>query len=402
MDRPTLRPLQVPERLRHSPIEALTSIMWGLDPFAPALPKGPFDSPRDELEALLLTHLERQPCLVTFSGGRDSSSILALADHVARKHGLPRPVPVTNRFPEADDTDESEWQERVVAHLGLDDWVRLEWTDELDLVGPYAAGVLLRHGALMPHNTHFIAPMTERAAGGTLLTGVGGDELFAGRDRPVAHRVVFARKRVRVRQLPQLVHELSPRPWRARRSAQELPFREFGWLWPDVGRYVAREYARSLQSLPLAWDRMIEHYWGSRTVQAVQASLRAVGSDHDGDVASPFSHPRVLAAFAHHTGSVGPQGRTRALRALVGDLLPEWLTGRSTKAQFDEPFYSTHSRAFLERWDGRGVDERLVDVEGFRREWASGHASANASTLLQRAWVAEQRDRLSAGAQRGD
>ena len=74
----------------------------------------------------------------------------------------------------------------MVAHLGLADWQRIEITEELDLVGPVAAAMLRRHGLLWPPNVHFLFPLLKAARGGALLTGVGGDQLFAWGRRPVA------------------------------------------------------------------------------------------------------------------------------------------------------------------------------------------------------------------------
>src|SRR5206468_12200197 len=105
---------------------------------------------------------------------------------VARREGLPPPIPATNRFPEFSLTNEDEWQERVVRHVGLEDWVRLDWTDELDLLGPYAEKVLRRHGLAFPSNLHFHDPLMEAARGGSMLTGVGGDEIFGEWLRPWA------------------------------------------------------------------------------------------------------------------------------------------------------------------------------------------------------------------------
>jgi hypothetical protein len=65
---------------------------------------------------------------------------------VARREGLPEPIPATLRFPEASDTDEDDWQEQVVRRLGCGDWTRLEFTDELDLVGPVARRVTATEG----------------------------------------------------------------------------------------------------------------------------------------------------------------------------------------------------------------------------------------------------------------
>ena len=58
-------------------------------------------TPRAAFEAAILPGLRRSPCLVSFSGGRDSSAVLATATAVARREGLPLPVPITHRFPSA-------------------------------------------------------------------------------------------------------------------------------------------------------------------------------------------------------------------------------------------------------------------------------------------------------------
>ena len=75
-----------------------------------------------------------------------------------------------------DDPDEAGWQEQLVTHLSLLDWPRVEISDELDLLGPYARRLLGAHGNQFPFNAHFSAPLVEQARGGTLITGVGGDE----------------------------------------------------------------------------------------------------------------------------------------------------------------------------------------------------------------------------------
>src|SRR5262249_43004262 len=100
--------------------------------------------PRAALAQSMVEPLSRPPCVVSFSGGRDSSLILALATDVARREGLPPPVPLTVR-PRGDaDAEEHEWQERVVRHLGLDDWERVAIGEELDCIGPEARKILLR------------------------------------------------------------------------------------------------------------------------------------------------------------------------------------------------------------------------------------------------------------------
>src|SRR5690242_21596158 len=85
------------------------------------------------------------PTFVSFSGGRDSSAVLAAATSVARREGLSLPIPVTIRASEAPESDESDWQETVVRHLGVENWIKVEIDDELDAVGHYARRGLERH-----------------------------------------------------------------------------------------------------------------------------------------------------------------------------------------------------------------------------------------------------------------
>jgi asparagine synthase (glutamine-hydrolysing) len=141
-------------------LEIATGIVFG----APARP-APLDAsqpPSAALAAAVRPAVLRGPCYVSFSGGKDSSAVLAAAVAVARREGLADPVPVTIRAADEPLSDESEWQERVLAHLGLGDWIRVEVRDELDAVGPYAARALERHGLLWPFNVHFHAPMLSR------------------------------------------------------------------------------------------------------------------------------------------------------------------------------------------------------------------------------------------------
>ena len=58
-------------------------------------------TPLAALEEAILPALRRPPCLVSFSGGRDSSCVLAAATRAARREGLQPPVPVTLRVSNA-------------------------------------------------------------------------------------------------------------------------------------------------------------------------------------------------------------------------------------------------------------------------------------------------------------
>src|SRR5687768_13200402 len=82
------------------PLEVHSGMVFGLRRTPPPPPDATTKATavRDVLEELLVPALSRTPCLVAFSGGRDSSAMLAMAVHVARRHGLEHPVPITFRI----------------------------------------------------------------------------------------------------------------------------------------------------------------------------------------------------------------------------------------------------------------------------------------------------------------
>src|SRR3954453_15135855 len=123
-----------------SPVELATGIVFGSRPWR--LPAGPGGSPLAALEAAVAPAARSGQCFVSFSGGRDSSAVLAAAAAVARREGLPLPVPVTIRAQNAPLSGESAFQEAVVRHLRLPDWIRIDIDDELDALGPYARRAL--------------------------------------------------------------------------------------------------------------------------------------------------------------------------------------------------------------------------------------------------------------------
>src|SRR4051794_38463388 len=163
-----------PAPVQLTPLEVALGIPYDLDDAVAPLPAAKVCRPgrassfaRAALEGVVLAALHRPPCLVSFSGGRDSSAVLAVAASVARREGLPAPVPVSLRFPGAADSYESEWQEQVVRHVGIRDWHRVELGNELDLLGDMAKRVMAAHGPLWPFNAHLLVPTATLAAGGT-------------------------------------------------------------------------------------------------------------------------------------------------------------------------------------------------------------------------------------------
>ena len=94
-------------------------------PLEPLPPSGP--TPRTVLEEILVEELSARPCMVSFSGGRDSSALLAVALEVARQHGLPEPVAFTLRYPGDTDAEESAWQQLVIDYLRPTPLLQAAW-----------------------------------------------------------------------------------------------------------------------------------------------------------------------------------------------------------------------------------------------------------------------------------
>src|SRR3954447_6345446 len=160
------------------PLDLATGGMLGSEtlPPLPSVPKG--TGPLTLLREVVAQALEPGDCYVAFSGGRDSSGTLALAVDAARERGLPLPVPVTLRFPRESHVKEDDYQAQIVSHLKLDDWVRIDVLDELELIGPVARRTLRRHGLLFPFASFTMVPLFEAASGGRLMIGMGQSDFF--------------------------------------------------------------------------------------------------------------------------------------------------------------------------------------------------------------------------------
>jgi asparagine synthase (glutamine-hydrolysing) len=358
-----------------APLEIATGMVYGMG--RPVrLPSGA--DPATALAAAVRPALQRGPCFVSFSGGRDSSAVLAAAADVARREGLDLPVPLTIRPREAPAAQESEWQESVVAHLGLEDWVRIDVGDELDAVGPYARAVLARHGLLWPFNVHFHVPMLAQAAGGTLLTGIGGDELWTA----------ASARRARPRR-----HALRIAPFRLQRAvlARHEPI-GFPWLTRAARRAARRAGAAEAAREPWTTRRRLAWWRSLRYLAAGTRSLAAVAADAGATVEHPLLSAALWGAVADVAPRAGFAGARAALAAVAGHLLPPELIARRTKAGFDDVFFNEHARALAAEWAGHGVPVELLDVAALRAHWRSDAPDPHSLTLMQAAVLASAGD----------
>lgn len=345
---------------------------------------------RETLEEILIPALSRTPCLVAFSGGRDSSAMLAMAARTARRHGLDEPVPITITYPQNRRTWESQWQQEMVQHLGLWDWQTISVGTEFDILGTLAREALERHGLYWPSNAHAMIPLLEAARGGSLITGNGGDELFLSLVQTRRFRVAEAfralppHKAMIALTVPRL-----PTPWRVGlqfRGTLRLP-----WLRPAARDEVRRHFVARHAERARTRRHHLETWNDSRYLELIRSIFSTLARDAGALLSQPFLDPRLSRAVLAGKPPEGFPTRNAALEAFLGDLLPPAVAQRTSKASFTEVFWGPQSRNFARQWDGTGLDPTLVDPAKLRAEWAKPKPDARAQTPLQAAWFASVR-----------
>lgn len=396
-------PLQM---IRPSGLELAVGFMLGSDDvdlhWDTRFPGPP--SPRLALEAAIGPALRRPPCLVSFSGGRDSSLVLAVATHVARREGLPLPIPRSRRFAGDQDSEESSWQELVVRHLRLEDWDVVDCGEDLDVVGPQARPFLLEHGVVFAAPLFVLAGAIGSASGGSHLTGEGGDEIMGLRKAAYA-RQITARPRTMLRRLGkdpdrwrELVTALGPEPVRrsllTRSMTDTLPGRH--WLRPQARQEIAEAVARGFAADSSDWRDSVRWLAVQRAQRVYSHNVGVVAAKADTLALDPLMDWGFMQAMARSGGRFGFASRAAAMEYVAGDLLPREVITRETKATFNTAYFSTPAREFVEGWDGTGLDESIVDPEALRDEWSKPVPAANSFMLLQTAWLASQGQRASA------
>jgi asparagine synthetase B (glutamine-hydrolysing) len=325
---------------------------------------------------------------VAFSGGRDSSAVLAAATTIARAEGLPEPVPVSDRYPGVAEAQEDEWQQQVVDHLKLTEWIRIDYTDENDIVGPTATAGLLKRGLLWPPPVQIKANTLRHIGAGSLLTGEGGDEVFGPR-RVASWPHLSRRTPVSRREaVGGAIASALPRVVRAHRI--EASFRRQDmqpWLRQDVLSRHLRLFAEDTASEPLDWRAALQWLNRRRGAALGAANYRLVGEEFGVTVVEPLLDSRFLRALGDSVGRFGFDSRTEAMRIVFGDILPDAIVRRSQKASFNSAYMGEATRTFAREWDGSGLDDSFVDTERLRAEWLSERPSALANALLQQAWL---------------
>lgn len=372
------------EEITPDPVETAVGTVIGLQPGVDPLPRSRRAMVRAEMERAILGALQRPPCIVAFSGGRDSSAILAVACAVARREQLPLPLPVTLTFPDNPDTFEDDWQNLVISHLGLTEWIR-QPAKSPDNLGHDAMALLRQIGVRFPPNAYMSIQTARHAAGGSFLSGIGGDEvlgspaptwlrLLAGRERPSRAAVRVAVGELRGGHLERQARAmLSEEPWVRRPTADEA---------------VARIVASAGPRYQVIEDVLFRQWTRTRYYQACYQTIQRLCTFCGSEAVTPLLEPGVMAAVGAEAGISGIGSRTEAMVRFFGDLLPPELLQRRTKAHFTRSVAAESTRAFVAQWDGSGVDTDLVDPDVLREVWSRDEPDFRSGMLLQQAALA--------------
>lgn len=350
--------------------------------------------PADALTAAISKLLDSSSCYVAFSGGCDSSLVLCAATTACRAVGHNDPIPVTYRY-SAPETDESGYQEAVVRHLGLNDWIKLDLGIDADLLSPSTCDELLTGGAMWPP-----APLTRAKAlrglgGGLWLSGEGGDAVFGPRRVSYAERAVHTWLRRPHRPpwglLRRGLGELAPRRLRIR-SAEADYTRNYGaeWLDADLRQRYFRDAAVLVASEPLLPSRWYGHYLSLPSVRIGHESLRAFKSGLGLRWQAPLVDREFLGALSGALSWHEYRGRRHLLRALFSELLPAQIIDRRTKVAFNTALFGPYTRKFAAEWSGEGTPAG-VDSEWLKLHWQSSQVFAGTAPLLHHVWLARQR-----------
>ena len=356
----------------------------------PEVPERVQADPARALRDALLPALRRPPCVVAYSGGRDSSLLLAVAADLAAREGLEPPVALTFRYPDDPAADESWWQELVIAYL-RDKGLRLDWTfrdiaGELDIIGPLTAPVLRAHGGpTYPTGLGNTILLAQYARGGSLVTGNAGDEVLGGHRAGTLRAVARRRGRgLSASDWWQTALCVAPKPVRVRYGRRQVG--SLSWLRPDLHRAALAEMTTMAQR-PLRWDRSVWSALVPRAVHLGRQARAAVVSGHDCVLVEPLGAAPFVASYAAFGGRWRGFTRTEGTRVLAQGLLPDELVKRQQKASFNSSRFGPVSREFARTWDGRGVDADLVDPAVLRAVWAGDEPPASTAMLLQQAWL---------------
>jgi asparagine synthase (glutamine-hydrolysing) len=125
-----------------------------------------------------------------------------------------------------------------------------------------------------------------------------------------------------------------------------------------------------------------------RYLEVAAGSLARLAADDDVELVHPFLDAGFRESLVSLPRPERFAGRTEAMQALFGGLLPHEVLERETKAGFDAAFWTEASSRVAAAWDGSGVDGDVVDADRLRSEWAAERPDPRSFLLLQSVWLA--------------
>jgi asparagine synthetase B (glutamine-hydrolysing) len=339
------------------------------------------------LEETIAVLLDERPCYVEFSGGRDSSAVLAAAAEACRRSGHAAPVPVTLAFPEP--TGDEQYQEQVVEHLALTEWIVVR-LDDPDLLGEPARAFVAAHGLVWPATFSVRADALAKLPPGLFLSGEGGDEVLGPRRASVAAlplRHLRRRQRPPASSLRTACVAVAPRVLRSRLAARSLLAGGYGaWLEPSLRSRYARRIADLGAAEPWRPARWAGYYLARPDVALGHAQVERLMAEAGHRWVAPLTSLRFVAAVGAARWHQH-RGRTDFLRTHFADRLPASVIERRDKARFNSVYFGPRTREFARRWDGTGLPPG-VDAAWLKHHWATSPlVHSGTALLLHAAWL---------------
>ncbi|SEB84364.1 asparagine synthase (glutamine-hydrolysing) [Paramicrobacterium humi] len=368
--------------LRLSPVEQVAAFPSELKTGRGHIPAPRAESPRKALERTVANVIADSPVYVLFSGGRDSSAVLALAIRMARLTGAADPLPVTIQHVNAPLSDEAEWQEIVLKHLGVKERLVLTFNGEQSLLGNAATTSLREFGLLWPPSLQVQRAVYSKLAPGTVLTGEGGDLII---DQRRITSLATAMRRTWIRTSLREAKSLVGDSFRKAQHIDNLVARS-PWLTENGRRRVREEIWASRE--PLRWNNALRVIATSRPALVGRRNFEEVVKAHGHAIVNPFENADFISALEGAGGMLGLGSRTEMMRYLFHDLLPDVVLSRPTKAAFNETRWMEPEREFAEHWSGKGVDHDSIDAGALQQEWLKARPSTLSGLSLHAAWLA--------------
>lgn len=400
----------MPAALRPSPDELAINRLYGDDIGAPPLPpaRAGVDT-RAALEAVIDRALRRPPCLVLLDGSAAAAALLVLAARLARANDLPAPVAIAWQAPPPSAQEEGRVAiEHALREAGIDGVERLDVAPgSVELLDERARPLLQRFGILVPAGWSTLAAPAARASGGTLITGFGLGAIATMPRRPSVAALASTRS-PRPSDLRSALADVAPASLVRSAVERTSGVRTLPWVTPNARRRLAALEGRRAATVPVRFDEGLRRLWRDRRYRSVLVSMQVVGEVSKAQVVSPFAEPTVIAALLGERGGTHAREGT-LLSEVLGDVLPAELITEADRAAVaartrlrraaggprvvaPEPWgaittLGPRSKAWIQQWDGAGVDVTRVDAGALRRELLSAKPSPRAFAAIQRAWL---------------